>query len=409
MTLGAHRARPGFWLAALMVGAVAAHAPASSPGSAQEPTSESTSESAAVAERIVVRERSVLIDPPRGWRARNAPSRGLVVLEGGIERPARALESLEIDRRRPGPFRLVLYLDDWLASRESRAPILLALAREAASLGRLGNLEVREADCTGEALRLAPTAEPRRLAEELARLAGLAAQPPRARPGDAPCAAAPGEPWSEGAMRIDRMVRTLGPTCSRGDACLLLLPVDRRVPPRALVAAGDAPPAEEWLAFDARVRRAEVELATGGWSAIVLAGWEVRSEFREGDPGRHRDAPEPRFSDDSIVRFEVLSTRRHARRWSEAGYRARIDPELEAWRGWVAATAGGLAPDPLELARALEAMSRKVRLWYAVEARDDAAGSTATSREPLSFAVLEKTSDARRVRAPAWVAPGRER
>ncbi len=406
---GAKRRAPSLGLAALVVGAVVVFAPPSSAGSGQEATPENPSGTPALTERIVVRERSILIDLPRGWKARNAPSRGLIVLEGGIERPARALESLEVDRRRPGPFRLLLYLDDWLVSREARVPILMALAREAASLGRLGSVEVREASCSSDSLRLTPTAEPRRLAEELSRLAGLAAQPPRARRDDDSCTAVPGEPWEEGSARIDRLIQTLGPTCSRGDTCLLLLPVDRRVLPRALVAAGDAPPSEAWLAFDARVRRAEVELATGGWSAIVLTGWEVRSEFREGDPGRHRDAPEPRFTDDSIVRFEVLSTRRHARRWSEAGYRARIDPELEAWRGWVAATAGGLAPDPLELARALESMSRKVRLWYAIEARGDDGGPAAASREPLSFAVLENTSDGRRVRAPAWVAPGRQR
>lgn len=393
--------RPLLCLAALA--AVAAGLAAQPPETAPRPAREEP-----FAETIDVVETSAVVELP-GGRDDAGPT-DLLLLEAGMPREIVRVEPLSAE-----PWELVLWVDGPLCDPAAHEATLVALAQQAEALTGLGEVRVVVAAPEPRTV-VAPTREPRLLAERLAALAREA--PCSGRPNAllwearAANSAAAGE-HALAALRelVDdrhgRLAAAAEP-CTAA-ACALLL-VAHGYPPHADLALPLAmrprSAAEQGAALEAAAAELGRRLAVARWAVVALpfappvseeAGDEVPAGARPG-PG---SGPTPLLEDAGYPVFRVWPRRgaTASRALPAAAWDVYTIPDLAPLRELADLTSGLVLRAPDQLPAALEVLAARVRVWY--RTAPFAPGET----RPLEVLV---GAPLRRAAAPAWVgAPAR--
>jgi hypothetical protein len=338
------------------------------------------------AETVVVVESSVVVELPPDRPDPDADD--VLVLEGGIQREVTRLEALGPE----DPWELLVWIDGALCRPESLGPTLLALARHAATLARLGSVRVVVADERPREV-VAPSRHVLELETAFAALSrdeSVCAKEASRLLWDA--RAAPDPAAAEGTLqrlveRVDSRARELARFAGRcpHDACAVLYvahgyphELDLALPER-LRSPGALAAGERLAAATAELAR---QLALGRWSLLALPfqrppppGADDEALPREARPGP--DAPPPRRAmpegfgrDDEAGLLGVkVWPRGKKRRARTNALPARawdvfLLPEMAPLRALADGTGGMLLRVPEQLGPALAELGARTRIWY---------------------------------------------
>ncbi len=354
-------------------------------GTAQRVSLPSSSESKpqpTVEERLRVAESAVLVRAPArhlmGLPILRPPTvQELAVYLGEELLEVTDVRGLEEDET----WSVVIYVDAPLTDRETLASSALALAGAAEMLTAFGPVELLLATLVGEP-RSWLTSTPRALESALAdialqadsgrlggefaalRRAQLIAQN-RAKPSDAGSA----ESTSALVLRqVETLSRTAGDHC-RSDSCLMLL-VSDGFPERletATEADGARPSSSPETSCCAHAsRRLARELAGGRWVvgvvAVKRAAGEVAISLSERPPEKRQlDSAVP---DRNRGGNAALSPSRYSREIPLEKLNFALRPEAAPLRRITRETGGFLAATPDGLAESLEALDRRLLVWF---------------------------------------------
>jgi hypothetical protein len=297
-------------------------------------------------EAVVVREADVLTEPPPlvGYED---DAESWLVLEDGLEREVVRVE--ELDAADAEPWDIVVWLDEALASPAVRLHAGAALSRSAAALAARGPVAL-----WSEGRELAVRSEAGGIESFIADAVATAASRSRAELDlELDLGSLDGA--------LDRLLLLADQRPRSGPGLLLVPAAPLPVPP-------DTADATHRRLLD-RLESVAAVLSGYGWTVIVLPfrtpsdEWEQSVDQRD-DYERWRDdvatggigwdfgVPYPR-------RRKPISVERTA---------TQVDPALIQWRRFVGPGGGWVVDAEEQLRRALEALSRRRRLWYRTSA-----------------------------------------
>jgi hypothetical protein len=294
-------------------------------------------------EQVAVRETELVFGPDNDLQRTEPPS-AFRVMEGGSTRPVTRAERLSADT-----WTAVVYVDRVLAPPATGFLAALALSRASEALAGRAKVELVVADPEPRT-RLAPTREPRVLANALTDLADELRQ---AR--DRGAAVRPPDPAAV-RRQLDRLVAFVAGRPRPAPRALFLVADGRDFPPTVLDALGRD-------RVDPATLPAEGGAAAYATAAQVLAayGWVTF-------PLPFRDLPPPAGS--TILGFSLAEVGRrlhgmHPRRPGDpqlAEYGA--EPRLAVLRAVARMTGGGVVGSPGALAPAIADLPWRWHLWF---------------------------------------------
>jgi hypothetical protein len=313
-------------------------------------------------ERVTVRETELVFGPDDDLTP-NEPASAFAVFADGARR-----EVVRAERLKDEPWRIVVYVDPLLGSPASGHLAALALSHASEDLAERGEVELAMAD-PEPATVLAPTREPRLLADRFAALAGELAR-------RADGTIAPAEADAATVRRqLDRLVVFLTARPRPAPHAVILLADGRDLPAAVLNALGGDRVDPDKLPDEGGARsyaRAAQALAAYGWVTIPMtlrAPSGPEAEVSSGGmahPGEHGGA--------AFGLAEIWRRMRgkHPRRPADprlADYGA--DPRLGVLRMMARMTDGAVVGSPASLDTALADLPWRWHLWFSNPATDE--------------------------------------
>jgi hypothetical protein len=359
-------------------------------------------------EKLIVREREILVDPPDASAEHGlAPASFLVLVDG---------QPREVTRAEPaaGDWTIVLYVDEVLARPGTVFYSGLALANRAAELTRMGSVEVVVAG-SDPRLALAPTREAKRVEQVLTDLSATARVERDQAEGRAHRDLGPSPPQIR--RQLDKLLAFLAARRPSGPHAVFLIADGPDLPPEqsALLERQDAAGATGTPA--AVFHRAARVLAAYGWVAIPVplrkegVGIEIAPQseieiFRESSaPSDHQNGVPPILPHRPPKKTTLAFT---------GVIDLFVEPKTAALRVLSRATAGTVIGFEQQIGPTLAALSRRWRLWIAepdapVDGRLHSLAVTLADRERMNAALwvaavsVPGTMEIRPIRAPGWV------
>lgn len=357
-------------------------------------------------EKLVIREREILVDPPDDLAGRALqPEDFRVLVDGQLREVARAEPAAR-------DWTVVLYIDEALARPGTIFYSGLALANRARELTRAGTVEVAVAGADPR-LVLPPTREAHRVERTLVDLAA-AARVERDRSEG--LARAAGEPAGAQTRRqLDKLLAWLADRRPAGPHAVFLVADGADLPPEELALLARRNAAGAGPAPAAVFQRAARLLAAYGWVAIPVPlrkegmGLEIAPQreieiLRQGSaPSDHQNSVPPILPGRPPEKTTLA--------WTGV-IDLLVEPKTAALRILSRATAGTVIGFEAQIGPILAGLSRRWRLWLAepdapVDGRLHRLEVSLADKMRLGFApygvAVSLPGEARSIRAPAWI------
>ena len=359
-------------------------------------------------EKLVIREREILVDPPEDQGDHGLEPANLRVLVDGQPR--------EVTRAEPaaGDWTIVLYVDEVLARPGTIFYSGLALANRARELTRAGGVEVVAAGAEPR-LVLAPTREAKRIEQVLTDISATARVERDHAEGQTRTDTGPSPPQIR--RQLDKLLAFLAARRPSGPHAVFIVADGPDLSPEqsALLERRDAAGAAGTPA--AIYRRAARVLAAYGWVAIpvplrkegvgvaiapqseieVFRGSSAPSDHQNGVPPilPHRPPKKTTLAFTGVIDLFV-------------------EPKTAALRLLSRATAGTVIGFEQQIGPTLAALSRRWRLWIAepdapVDGRLHSVAVSLSARERINARLgmaevsLPGALETKQIRAPSWI------
>ncbi len=359
-------------------------------------------------EKLVIREREILVDPPDEQGAHGLQPANFLVLVDGQPR--------EVTRAEPaaGDWTIVLYIDEVLARPGTIFYSGLALANHARELTRAGGVEIVVAGSDPRVV-LPSTREERPLRQTLLDLSGTARVERDVTEARAQASGEPSLP--EIRRQLDKLLAFLAARRPSGPHAVFLIADGLDLSPEqsALLERQEAAGAVGTPA--AVFHRAARVVAAYGWVAIPVplrregVGVEVAPQselesFRGSSaPSDHQNGVPPILPGRPPKKTTLAFT---------GVIDLFIEPKTAALRILSRATVGTVIGFEQQIAPTLAALSRRWRLWIAepdvpVDGRLHSLAVSLTARERIDAVLwvaavsLPGTMETRQIRAPGWI------
>jgi hypothetical protein len=359
-------------------------------------------------EKLIVREREILVDPPDDQGDHGLEPANLRVLVDGEPREVTRAE------RATGDWTIVLYVDEVLARPGTIFYSGLALADRARELTRAGSIEVVVAG-PDPRLVLAPTREAKRVEQTLAELSATARVERDQAEGQARTDTGPSPPRIR--RQLDELLAFLAARRPSGPHAVFIIADGPDLSPEqsALLERRDAAGAAGTPA--AVFHRAARVLAAYGWVAIPVplrregVGVEIAPQseievFRGSSaPSGHQNGVPPILPHRPPKKTTLAFT---------GVIDLFIEPKTAALRLLSRATAGTVIGFERQIGPTLAALSRRWRLWIAepdapVDGRLHALAVSLSARERIDAALwvaevsVPGALEIKQIRAPGWI------
>lgn len=339
---------------------------------------------------LSVREREILIDLPDTLEDnRLKPEDFQVLVDGQPWEVTRAAPLFEEDGA--GPWTLLIYVDRTLARPGTVFYSGLALANRARALTSLGTVEVAVAG-SDPATVLAPTREARQVEGTLT---DLAAEARVERDRTEGRTAADGELKAEGVRRqLDKLLDFLSARRSAGPHALFLVADGFGVSPEQAILLSSGTPADGPSGLlPATIQRTARLLAAYGWVTIVLP---LRKEGLGLQQSKVSDIDRMRVNSRGPGEPPVILVPPKPTTLVFPGViDLFIKPETAALRPLAQATTGTVIGFEEQLDPALDALTRRWRLWIAEP--------EAPLEEAIQTLAVRLPGNSKAVRAPEWI------